>query len=82
MRSLWKHAARTRLRGFLEQRGHQGWVLAAARPVSGAAVVGSLQHGSVFYQAVHLAVHITTPHSNLEAQLLTSSHDFGRVLIR
>lgn len=77
-----KRAAHTRLRGFLEQRGHQGWILAAARPLSGAAVVGSLQHSSVFDQAVHLAAHIITPHSKGETQLLAASHDFRSFLIR
>lgn len=76
----WKDAAHTRLGGFLQQRGHQGRILAAARPVSGAAVVGSLQHGSVFHQAVHLAVHNITPHSNLEPQLLAASRERGKFL--
>lgn len=78
---LWKDVAPTRLRGFLKQRGHQGRILAAACPVSGAAVVGSLQHSSVFHQAVHLAAHNITPHSNLEPQLLAASHECGKFLI-
>lgn len=51
------HRLLTRLGSFLQQRRHQCRVLAAAgsllRP-SGAVVVGSLQHGSMFHQTVHL----------------------------
>lgn len=48
----------TSLGCFLEQRGHQRRVLAAARLVwtSAASIVGSVQHRSVLHQAVHLVV--------------------------